>query len=612
MRRNRNRKKERRILVTTLVFVSVSSSLSALESALFMCENTGATREKMPPRCHSEPRDWILGVKYICTCTKSTMETKKVTIVLFLLALVVLTTMYVLRVGALPTVEGCQENWKLLGNPGSKLCYENCPSGWTDRGLFCQLGNRRTAKQSMSPGAPPLTDEQAEAYLNAFADLKAAFKNDVAQAKEHYRVNGFKEGRKVPEPVYVEGSFMSCQGGDGKVYQYMGGLWRHYPSPQIASPPIAGIRVLSAAECARLPKGMSIVNPYSLGLVEGMSISCQGDGKVYRYTGGMRRHYPDRPTASAWNPNWENIRTLSTTECASVPIGPVMEMPIVAASTTTTPPCVPNSCHDGWKNIGGLCYENCLPGWTDQGLYCRGRNSSGQMASRQKKKMARKCIVPSAPPPDNIPDAVVQPASAATSTTTVTPCVPNSCHDGWKDIGGICYENCLPGWTDQGLYCRGRNSSGQMASRQKKKMARKCIVPTAPPPDNIPDISEVVDAVAQPCVPNSCHDGWKNIGGICYENCLPGWTDQGLYCRGRNSSGQMASRQKKKMARKCIVPASPPNPEDIYEISDISEVVDEDPTDDSNTYSMQYETPSLPIILGTGVALVGGTILFMR
>lgn len=37
---------------------------------------------------------------------------------------------------------------------------------------------------------------------------------------------------------------------------------------------------------------------------EGMSVSCQGDGKVYRYTGGILRHYPDPPTARAWNPEW--------------------------------------------------------------------------------------------------------------------------------------------------------------------------------------------------------------------------------------------------------------------------------------------------------------------
>lgn len=64
------------------------------------------------------------------------------------------------------------------------------------------------------------------------------------------------------------------------------------------------------------------------GLIEGMSVACQGDGKVYRYTEGILRHYPNPATASAWNQNWAvNIRVLSSSECSAMTIGAPMTMP---------------------------------------------------------------------------------------------------------------------------------------------------------------------------------------------------------------------------------------------------------------------------------------------
>eukprot|EP00624_Nannochloropsis_granulata_P003891 evm.model.NODE_2949_length_6059_cov_81.798149.3 len=73
-------------------------------------------------------------------------------------------------------------------------------------------------------------------------------------------------------------------------------------------------------------------------LVEGMSVSCQGDGKVYRYTEGILRHYPNPVTASAWNPNWgANIRVLSPEECSTMTIGVPMTMPNGVSKTSVSP-----------------------------------------------------------------------------------------------------------------------------------------------------------------------------------------------------------------------------------------------------------------------------------
>ena len=70
--------------------------------------------------------------------------------------------------------------------------------------------------------------------------------------------------------------------------------------------------------------------------VEGSSVTCQGrDGKVYRYTGGMLREYPSTQIASAWNPQWATgVRVLSTAECAGLPVGLPMEMPVTTNAAT--------------------------------------------------------------------------------------------------------------------------------------------------------------------------------------------------------------------------------------------------------------------------------------
>jgi len=77
----------------------------------------------------------------------------------------------------------------------------------------------------------------------------------------------------------------------------------------------------------------------TVGLVDGMSVACQGDGKVYRYTGGILRHYPNPETASAWNPTWAaNIRVLSSPECSAMPIGAPMTMPSDFNNPFLSPP----------------------------------------------------------------------------------------------------------------------------------------------------------------------------------------------------------------------------------------------------------------------------------
>lgn len=53
-------------------------------------------------------------------------------------------------------------------------------------------------------------------------------------------------------------------------------------------------------------------------------------------------------------------------------------------------------------------------------------------------------------------------------------CTREPCKEGYKYIFPNCYQNCNPGWKDQGLLCRGKNSKGQWATRTKHSYKPSC------------------------------------------------------------------------------------------------------------------------------------------
>jgi hypothetical protein len=56
--------------------------------------------------------------------------------------------------------------------------------------------------------------------------------------------------------------------------------------------------------------------------IEGAPIKClDSDGKVYRFSGGKRRYYPNDSIADSWDRNW---RVASFIDCATIPKGPNM------------------------------------------------------------------------------------------------------------------------------------------------------------------------------------------------------------------------------------------------------------------------------------------------
>jgi len=400
-------------------------------------------------------------IKCVITDKRMQMERKNKNIMMLLLlvvfiALLALATKYspYRRVGCVPV---CRSGWKDIGGN----CFENCASRWTDQGLFCRGRNSNNQwttrpKKAMKPQCPmdvttaPSSSEVLSEGMSVACQGDRRVYRYTGGMLKHYpdpvvanawnpswsaeiRTLSTSECASIPTgPVMempvanssirglVEGMSVSCQG-DGRVYRYTSGMLRHYPDPVVANAwnPLwsAEIRTLSTSECASIPTGpvmeMPVANSSIQGLVEGMSVSCQGDGKVYRYTSGMLRHYPNPVVANAWNADWAAaIKTLSTAECSSITVGPPMEMPILLpVPISATAPCMP-LCNSGWKNVGGTCFENCPQGWTDLGLMCSGKKSNGQLATRFKRSMAPKCQ-------DTFTTPSVQPAPSTSTPSTV-------------------------------------------------------------------------------------------------------------------------------------------------------------------------------------------------
>lgn len=68
--------------------------------------------------------------------------------------------------------------------------------------------------------------------------------------------------------------------------------------------------------------------------------------------------------------------------------------------------------------------------------------------------------------------------------------------------------------------------------------------------------------------PLVCHEGWRKINGLCYENCQSGWIDQTYTCRKRGMS--LTTKAKKSMKPKCLEPVVPAEP--VYEEVEVEEV----------------------------------------
>lgn len=136
-----------------------------------------------------------------------------------------------------------------------------------------------------------------------------------------------------------EGDHVYCEHQPKKIYRYTDGQLRHYPNPSVAqswgskyiSSRDNNHKKISQAQCDGLPRGP----PMELNLQEGDHVACQNaPGKVYRYTGGQLRHYPNPDIAKSWGSVWKsrtnnNTKLLSTEICNQLPLGPPMTMNII-------------------------------------------------------------------------------------------------------------------------------------------------------------------------------------------------------------------------------------------------------------------------------------------
>ena len=80
--------------------------------------------------------------------------------------------------------------------------------------------------------------------------------------------------------------------------------------------------------------------------IEGAPIKCLSDEKVYRFSGGKRRYYPNDSIADSWDRNW---RVASFIDCATIPKGPNMP-PINGAPIK----CVEEDTWTVYRSIGAL------------------------------------------------------------------------------------------------------------------------------------------------------------------------------------------------------------------------------------------------------------------
>jgi len=95
-------------------------------------------------------------------------------------------------------------------------------------------------------------------------------------------------------------------------------------------------------------------------------------------------------------------------------------------------------------------------------------------------------------------------------------CYP-PCEAGYDGVGLVCWKQCDPGYVDDGALCR------KNADIFAKKSYGRGV-------GTIPSCSGNEDYDAGLCYPK-CGSGYKGVGPVCWQDCPPGYIDDGAFCR---------------------------------------------------------------------------------
>jgi hypothetical protein len=113
-----------------------------------------------------------------------------------------------------------------------------------------------------------------------------------------------------------EGDSVKCFGEESRLYRYTGGQLRLYPNEGIAFSWDPDWHSAETQDCSGPPIGAPM--PF-ISLEEGDSVKCNGEGDpVFRFTVGQLRYYPTPEIASSWDPDWENSKKVN---CTGIPRG---------------------------------------------------------------------------------------------------------------------------------------------------------------------------------------------------------------------------------------------------------------------------------------------------
>lgn len=198
-----------------------------------------------------------------------------------------------------------------------------------------------------------------------------------------------------------------------------------------------------------------------------------------------------------------------------------------------------NECKANYHGLGPLCCQNCPAGYHDDGCTCR------------------------------VPIETYPKKSHTRGAGTPMGCSPNEqqggalcyakCPADYKEVPPLCWQNCRPGYTDEGALC-GKSGSIITANNSRCHWYDKCgltfdkgcsTCPAGYHNDGCtcridPDVYAKhtvglgVGTVLHACPAGqersgalcypACPSGFKGVGPVCWEECKPGFSDDGVFC----------------------------------------------------------------------------------
>lgn len=153
-------------------------------------------------------------------------------------------------------------------------------------------------------------------YLSTLLLFVAVLASNAAVVDKESNLRGAQQEQTGPrralmetvakKRIIPEGESIKCLDiSDTRVFRYTGGVLRPYPDQFIAFTYDVVYNEEILTYLDCTVSGFGFGPPMDLIIAEGRNVICTDGPSIFKWTDGVLHHYPDETVATSWDPNWK-------------------------------------------------------------------------------------------------------------------------------------------------------------------------------------------------------------------------------------------------------------------------------------------------------------------